>query len=418
MALRTHVRPVAALLGGTAAFNAGNSLLGVVLPLRMEGAGYPVWLTGLVMAAFYMGLALGGLRAKRVILRIGHIRAFTAFAAVCAASCLFYGFTSAPIAWVTLRIVGGFTIAGMTTAIESWLNERSANETRGRVLGYYMLAYYLAVAAGQTMVNLAPLGGHEHLMIAAALIGLSLVPVALTRLGEPSLAEVRVLNVRALHATSRVGVTGAAVAGMIVGSFYSLGIVFARGMGLGVTEAALFISTVVIGGLIFQLPLGTLADRFDRRVVLAFVLLAAGASWAGVALTVGQGSPLLAVVPALLFGGAISGIYPLCLALTFDLLDRRYYVAAAGRLLMVYSVGAAIGPLVASVVMSAFGPGSFFALESLVAAAFAVAVLLRARTRAAPAAEDCEPFVPMPDGTPVATALDPRTDPQGSADMA
>lgn len=282
-ALRTLMRPVAALLGGTAAFNAGNSLLGVVLPLRMEAADHPVWLTGLVMAAFYLGLALGGLRAKRVILRIGHIRAFAVFAAITAASCLFYGLNPAPIAWLILRIIGGFCIAGMTTAIESWLNERSANETRGRVLGFYMLVYYLAVAAGQTMVNLAPVGGDGHLMIAAALIGLSLVPVALTRLGEPSLAEVRVLDVGALFTASRAGVGGAAVAGMVVGSFYSLGIVFARQMGLSVPEAALFMSTVVMGGLVFQIPVGLLADRFDRRLVMACVLLAVGASWTGVA---------------------------------------------------------------------------------------------------------------------------------------
>lgn len=83
-AFRTLVRPFAALMGGTAAFNAGNSLLGVVLPLRMEAADYPVWLIGLVLAAFYLGLALGGLRAKRVILRIGHIRAFAAVTAASA----------------------------------------------------------------------------------------------------------------------------------------------------------------------------------------------------------------------------------------------------------------------------------------------------------------------------------------------
>lgn len=71
---------------------AGNSLLGVVLPLRMETADYPVALTGAVMAAYYLGLALGGLRAKRVILRIGHIRAFSIFAAMTAAVCLAYGF--------------------------------------------------------------------------------------------------------------------------------------------------------------------------------------------------------------------------------------------------------------------------------------------------------------------------------------
>jgi len=98
---------------------AGNSLLGVILPLRMEAAEYPVALTGVIMAAYFMGLAFGGLKAKHVILRIGHIRAFAAFAALTAATCLGYEFFFNPAAWVILRIINGFCIAGMTTSIKA-----------------------------------------------------------------------------------------------------------------------------------------------------------------------------------------------------------------------------------------------------------------------------------------------------------
>jgi hypothetical protein len=59
---------------------------------------------------------------------------------------------------VLLRVAGGFCISGAMTAIESWLDERSANETRGCVLGFYMLSFYLAVATGQTKVNPAARG--------------------------------------------------------------------------------------------------------------------------------------------------------------------------------------------------------------------------------------------------------------------
>lgn len=412
--LRTILGPVKALLGGTAAFMAGNSLLGVVLPLRMEAADYPVALTGLVMAAYYLGLAFGGLRAKHVIIRIGHIRAFAVFAAITSATCLAYGFFFHPVAWVLLRVINGFCIAGMTTSVESWLNERSDNQTRGRVLGFYMLAFYLAVACGQTLVNVAPVSGDDHLMIAAVLTGLALVPIAMTKLGEPDLGQVRVLNVRALYAASKVGVVGAAVAGVLVGSFYALAVVFARKIGLSVTEAALFMSTVVIGGLAFQVPVGMLADRFDRRIVMSCILLVVGASWLLLsnAVTSDVSLPVL-IFMALLFGGAISSIYPLCVAQTFDRLDRRYYVAASGRLLMVYSIGATIGPLLASTLMSLYGPQSFFVFESGLAIAYAIFVLLRTRMGIElPVPKEREKFVPLPDISPAALALDPRTEPE------
>ncbi len=390
---------------------AGNSLLGVVLPLRMQAADYSVALIGAIMAAYYLGLAYGGLKGKRVILRIGHIRAFSTFAALTAATCLAYDFFFSPAAWVILRIINGFCIAGVTTSIESWLNERSSNETRGRVLGVYMLAFYLAIALGQTLVNIAPVGGSDHMMIAAMLIGLSLVPIAVTRLGEPNLRALRVLGLKELYAASRVGVIGACVAGVLVGSFYALGVVFARQIGLDVTEAALFMSTVVIGGLAAQMPVGMLADKFDRRIVMSCMLIAVGTSWGLLSNSIATGVPMVYLM-VMAFGGAISSVYPLCVAQTFDRLERKFYVAASGRLLMVYSIGATIGPLLAATLMSIYGPYSFFLFESAVAIAYAIFVLFSVWSGPKLPAEGREKFVPLPDISPVAMALDPRTEPE------
>lgn len=410
--IRAILVSVKSLLGGTAAFMAGNSLLGVVLPLRMEAAGYPVALTGVIMAAYYLGLALGGLRGKHVIFRIGHIRAFAVFATLTAATTLAYAAFFHPAAWLILRIVNGFCIAGMTATIESWLNTRSSNQTRGRVLGFYMLTFYLAIASGQTMVNLADVDAPDLFMLAASLIGLSLIPVAMTSLGEPDLGDCRVLNVRDLYSASPVGVVGAAVAGLMVGSFYALGIVFARRIGLSVSEAAMFMSVVVLGGLAAQVPMGVLADRYDRRIVLSGTLLAVGAAWGTLAGFVASGLPFGALlIVAAAFGGAMSSVYPLCVAQTFDRLERRYYIAAAGRLLMVYSIGATVGPLLAAALMAIYGPSSFFLFESIVAILYAVFVLVRVSQQPCLPTDQRERYVPLPDVTPIAMALDPRTEP-------
>jgi len=275
-----------------------------------------------------------------------------------------------------------------------------------------MLAFYLAIAVGQTLVNVAPVAGSDLLMIAAALIGLSLIPIALTGLGEPNLSELRVLGVKKLYQASRVGVIGAGVAGILVGSFYALGVVFARQIGLGVTQSALFMSTVVLGGLAAQVPVGVLADKFDRRIVMSCMLIAVGASWGLLSRSISGDVPLVALMGmAVAFGGAISSVYPLCVAQTFDRLDRKYYVAASGRLLMVYSIGATVGPLLASSLMSAYGPRSFFVFESAIAVAYAVFVLVSVRIGPTLPAEGREKFVPLPDISPVAMGLDPRTEP-------
>lgn len=395
---------------------AGNALLGVVLPLRMEAAGYAVALTGAIMAAYYLGLALGGYRAKQVIMRIGHIRAFSTFAALTAATCLAYDMFFNPAAWVILRIINGFCIAGLTTSIESWLNDRSDNETRGRVLGYYMLVFYLAIAVGQTLVNLAPVSNSDLLMGSAALIGLSLVPIALTGLGEPNLEELRTLELGKLYEASKVGVIGAGVAGTLIGSFYAMGVVFARQIGLSVTQSAMFMSVVVLGGLAFQVPIGILADKFDRRIVMACILIAVGTSWALLSQSIMGGMPItLLLTMALVFGGAISSVYPLCVAQTFDRLERKYYVAASGRLLMVYSIGATAGPLLAATLMEIYGPSSFFLFESGIAVIYALFVLVRIRMRGRVPSEGRAKFIPLPDISAVVMRLDPRTDPDAAS---
>lgn len=402
---------VRSLLAGGGAFIVGNSLLGIVLPLRMTAADYPVMLIGLVMAAYYAGLALGGNYGKRIILRVGHIRAFAAFAAVLATTALAYPMLFMAVTWIALRFINGFCIAGLQATIESWLNDRSSNATRGRVLGLYMMTFYLAVASGQVLVNVADVDGTELFMLAAALIALALVPVALTSLGAPALAGHRRLSVQALYANSPVGVVGAGVAGMLVGSFYGLGVVFARGIGLDVADSALFMTMVVVGGFGFQWPIGMLADRFDRRIVLAAVLTMVGVTWAFVAFASVSALALPTLLGlAIMFGGAISSVYPICVAQTFDRLEREHYVSASGRLLMIYACGAMAGPLLASAVMAVRGPYSFFAFESVVAVGFAVFVGYGVWRRPPIPADQQEPFVAVPYVTPVAVDLDPRCD--------
>ncbi len=54
--------------------------------------------------------------------------------------------------WVLLRAFTGFSMAGAFMVIESWLNERASNETRGKIFGMYMMVNYGATMTGQMLV--------------------------------------------------------------------------------------------------------------------------------------------------------------------------------------------------------------------------------------------------------------------------
>lgn len=409
------LRAVASLLVGASILMLGNGLLGIVLPIRLNTAGLPTEITGLVMAGLYAGLMLGAIFGKNLIARVGHIRAFAAFAAVAAAAALGHALWFNPLTWGLLRVVTGFCSAGLFAAIESWINERSSNELRGRVLSLYMVTTYASFGTSQLMVNFWDIDALQLIVLPAILISLSLVPVVLTRVAAPDISVVRPLGMRELFALSPLAVAGAFASGLTQGSIHGMGAVFAGDIGLSVFEASLFMGCAVLGGLLLQWPIGRLSDRFDRRTVLVWVLgalvLSSAAMMAVVALA--SGAPLLIAVIGIipLLAGMSSCIYPIAVAQAFDYVERERMVGAASTLLLAYAVGATGGPFVASVLMSHLGPGGLFISVAVTSAALAGFAVYRMRQRAAPPSEAQTGFVAVPATSPVAARLDPRTEP-------
>jgi MFS family permease len=121
--MRTVVIAIACILAASFLLEVGSSLLGVVQPIRGVMEGFPGFSIGGLGSAYYLGFILGCLYIPRFVKRYGHIRAFTAFAAVTGSTALINAFFIDPMAWILLRIIFGFCMAGLYTIIESWLNE-------------------------------------------------------------------------------------------------------------------------------------------------------------------------------------------------------------------------------------------------------------------------------------------------------
>ncbi len=408
-------RAVASLLAGAGILMLGTGMLGLVLPIRLSDSGLPTEVIGLVMAGLYAGLVLGAIYGKNLISRVGHIRAFAAFAAVAAAAVLGHALWFNPITWGLLRVVTGFCSAGLFAAIESWINERSSNELRGRVLSLYMVTTYACSGASQLMVNLWDIDALQLIALPAILISLSLVPVVLTRVAAPDISAIRPLGMRELFALSPLAVAGAFASGLSQGSIHGMGAVFAGEVGFSVFQVSLFMGCAIFGGLVLQWPIGRLSDRFDRRTVLVWVLAALAVSSLVMVAVVAadRGAPLLIAALGLipLLAGMSSCIYPLSLAQAFDYVERERMVGAASTLLLGYALGATGGPFLAAVLMSHIGPQGLFVAVAVNAIALAGFALYRMRRRAAPPAAAQTEFVAVPATSAVAGQLDPRTEP-------
>ena len=127
----------------------GSGFLSTLIAIRLEQAGTPALLIGLVGTSYFAGLTWGAFRVEALIARVGHIRAFAAFVTVFSASSLTYAVIDYPYLWIVLRVIDGFAMAGVFVCLESWLNQQASARTRSTVLAAYMIALYSGQAAGQ-----------------------------------------------------------------------------------------------------------------------------------------------------------------------------------------------------------------------------------------------------------------------------
>ena len=403
------LRNLSALMISVTLLMFGNSMFSTLLALRANIENYSNEMVGLMASAYFFGFALGTFRSGPLINRIGHIRAFAALSAIAAASALMVLIIPNPWAWVALRAIMGAASAGLFVVVESWLNNRATNTSRGILLSIYIVIGYTASAVGQQAIKFGDPAGFGLFLLVGIVLVLSLVPVSLTRATHPDPVDKPLLSLRTLFEISPTSVLGCLVAGLISSSWWGLGPVYAQEIGLTVPQISGFMTAGLIGGMVLQIPIGRLSDRRDRRLVLFSVTMGLGVPAATLILN-GMLPAWALLVSAAVFFGLSSTLYPLSVAYANDYLDSGDVVAASGGFVLVFGIGAVIGPLGASAAMRLAGPQGMFMF--VVAAAIVLVAFIAWRTRVrqwAPVVEK-EPYIPQP-ATPSAIGdLDPRAE--------
>lgn len=399
------------LLVAVAMLLAGAGLQVTLLSIRAGHEGFPIVATGLVMSGYYAGYLIGSKICGPLICRVGYIRAFAAFAAIASTVPLLQGLFVDPVAWIVLRVVSGFCFFGLFMVMESWLNGRTTNAGRGKWLAIYMIVNLGAQAAGQLLLNLAPPTEMTLFVLSGVLISNALVPVALTRSRPLEVPDTSKLGLTALFRISPVGIVGCLCAGMSQSAFWGLAPLAVTEIGFSLAMVSVFMTVVVLGGAAAQWPIGKLSDMVDRRHVIALVSFFGAAVGILIALLARDAGRYLLVLGFVL-GASMFPLYSLCVALTNDFLRDDDLIAASGALLLSFGSGALLGPYAASWMIKLLGPAGLFAFVAVVAASLALFALVRTRLKEPVPIADRERLVIVPETTPVAEALDPRTDRQ------
>lgn len=405
-AVGSQLVSISSLLFGMALLQMGSSLQGTLIGVRAIGEGFSANLIGIMSSGYFAGFILGTIATSYIIERAGHIRCFTALASLASAAVLGHIIIIDPIAWTIFRGLIGLSFAGIYVTMESWLNERATNETRGQVLALYMLVNLSALTAGQWLLNFADPAGYVLFCAVSVLVSIALIPVALTRTVAPVPQKPRPLPLRRMFAISPLGVTASFAYGLGLGSFWGLAPVFADRV-LGANEdIATFMSLCILGGGLVQWPLGWLSDKIDRRVLIIIISFLGGGACVAIA-HLGVSKPDLIFYFALVFGAATFPLYAIAVSHTNDFVDADERVMVSGTLLMVYGVGAVIGPLVAGLAMDRLGPAGLFFYIAVVFGLVGLYGLWRMTRRAPVRIEEKAKFVPTTTNPQATMQIDP-----------
>lgn len=396
------VRACWALFASFSCMALGHGLLGSLIGVRLTLEGHSSGTAGLVTAGFFVGIVLAALLAPRLIERVGHVRIFAAMAALAALAALAHSVWVDPWLWFLLRVVSGAASTTMYIVVESWVNARAQNEYRGLLLSVYMVVWLLSMAGGQLLLDVADPAGHLLFLLVTAGYILAILPLTLATSPAPDYASPKRVSLAVLWRVSPLAAIGAAGVGMIHGALIGLAAVYAKSAGFALSQVAWLTAAIFLGGLVLQLPIGRLSDRFERRLVLVGITLAAAlVALAGLLL---QDFVWLLAVMALL-GGLALPLYPICLALANDRLSQQEMVGASATIYLLVGLGAAAGPPVAGFLMEALGPaqGFFAYLCALQASLGLYALWRRSRTPAPQAhgvAPPAAPILPPPPEAP------------------
>jgi MFS family permease len=404
---------VGAILLSTLLFLGGQGLTGTLLPVRAHLAHFSDFAIGLIGSAYFAGFIAGCYGGPRLLARVGHSRTFAAAAGIATAVVLTMSLAVTEPAWILLRALFGFAAANIYMVIESWLNDRATNQSRGRIFASYMVVNFVGLIIGQWSFVAGRPSSTTLFILSAIFYAVCLIPLGLTRMPQPRTVEVPELKPVQMFRISPVGVAGCIAVGFANAACWTFLPVYAHDQHLTRGLLSGFMSAFTLGGALIQMPVGRLSDRMDRRIIIAGA--SACAALLGLAMWYFSGrSSALTLALVALFGMAVLPVYGLSVAHTNDKLPRERFVEASATLLLINAAASVAGPVIAASVTDRFGMPTLFLYTAVVHAGLAAFALARIRTTESPVHQDA--YKPMlPQASPAALELDPRSErPQGA----
>ena len=380
--MTTYTRPVLLLLCGLLLLTLAIAVLNTLVPLWLAHENLPTWQVGMVSSAFFTGNLLGTLVTGSLIKRFGFNRSYylasLLFAVGCAGLGLMVGFWS----WMVWRFIAGVGCAMIWVVVESALMCSGTSRNRGRLLAAYMMVYYVGTVLGQLMVSKLPTDLMSVLPWVTGMVLAAILPLLFTRIVNQKSEHQEATHIWPMLRLrqARLGVNGCIISGIVLGSLYGLMPLYLNHQGVSDAGIGFWMAVMVSAGIVGQWPIGRLADRFGRLLVLrvqVFVVIMGCFAMLSNA----------AMAPALfILGAAGFTLYPVAMAWACEKVEHHQLVAMNQALLLSYTIGSLLGPTFTAMLMQSYSDNLLFIMIASVSFIYLLMLLRKAGEHPTPVA--------------------------------
>jgi MFS family permease len=338
-------------------------LTGPLLNLLLERQDFSSRAIGLNGSMMALGTLVMTPLVPKILARVGTIRFLYACLALTGFLFLLMRLWPDYGVWLVLRFVMGGAVASLFVVSETWINMIATDRNRGRILGIYAACLSAGFGTGPLLIEFTGIDGWTPFLAGACLTVMAIVIVAISNTAPPVLQRSEGHGLLRFLKASPLAITAGLLYGALETGIFGLMPLFGVRIGLTEATAAQMLTAIAVGNIIFQFPIGWMADRFDPRYVLGFC------AFAGVVggLSLANLSDSASIWPILVFwGGSITGLYTVGLTI----LGREYkglsLAGANAAIVSAYGLGALASPTMLGVSMDIHDPyGLPYALAAM-----------------------------------------------------
>ncbi|OYW57535.1 MAG: hypothetical protein B7X99_00370 [Rhizobiales bacterium 17-65-6] len=367
---------IAAAISAISVVGMGISLSIPLLSLEMESRGISNSWIGINTAVAGIATVLTAPFIPMLVRKVGP-RALLGIAIIVTALSLpAFKAASSFLVWFPLRFALGAALCVLFAVSEFWINAVAPPAKRGLIMGIYATALSIGAAMGPAILSVVGSQGWPPYLIGAGVLGLGIIPILIAKGMAPKIGDKGTGGgVLAFVRRSPSATLAAFVFGAIETAVMSFLPLYGIRLGLGDASASLLLTIAVLGNVAFQIPLGIVSDRVDRRLLLIFC--------ASVGTVGAFALPYVAVdttffhIAIFLVTGIVGSLYTVGLAHLGSRFHGADLAAANAAFVMLYSIGLIVGPPLVGFGMDLYDPYGFAIVIGGMLGAYVAVVGLR-----------------------------------------